>query len=149
MAQAVQAAATIVLLDCFRKDLDDQWTFVIGALCWTVLYLVYVLEMSSLWIVLVQAFYGLGYVFFMIGGQMFVGDMAPKEIGASAQSLFFVATNGIGMFFGAQLAGIVMENSAVGGKFRWPKIWMVPLAITLAGAIVFAVAFKVPNAPSR
>ena len=80
VAQAVQAAATIVLLDCFRKDLDDQWTFVVGALCWTVLYLVYVLEMSSLWIVLVQTFYGLGYVFFMICGQMFVGDMRPRKL---------------------------------------------------------------------
>jgi len=45
---------------------------------------------------LVQAFHGLAYVFFMIGGQMFVGAMAPKGIGASAQSLIFIATNGIG-----------------------------------------------------
>jgi len=35
-----------------------------------------------------------------------------------------------------------MEKNSVGGKFQWPKIWAVPLAITLAGAIVFAAAFK-------
>ncbi len=38
-----------------------------------------------------------------------------------------------------------MEKNSVGGKFQWSKIWTVPLGITLAGAIVFAVAFKVPD----
>ena len=79
-AQAAQAAATYFLLIRFRENLGDQWTFVIGALCWTTLYLVYVGGKSNLWIGLVQAFHGLAYVFFMIGGQMFVSDMAPKEI---------------------------------------------------------------------
>ena len=78
-AQAVQAAATTFCSVTFRKELGDQWTFVIGALCWATLYFVYV-RGKSLWIALVQAFHGLAYVFFMIGGQMFVGDMAPKEM---------------------------------------------------------------------
>ena len=38
-----------------------------------------------------------------------------------------------------------MEKNSVGGKFQWPKIWMVPLGITFAGAIVLAVLFKVPD----
>ena len=103
------------------------------------------LSKRTVWIMLIQAFHGLAYVFFMIGGQIFVGTVAPKEIGASAQSLIFIATNGIGLFLGTQLAGYVMEKNSVGGKFQWSKIWAVPLAITLAGAIVFAVAFKTPS----
>jgi MFS family permease len=71
--------------------------------------------------------------------------MAPPEINASAQSLIFIATTGIGLFLGTQLAGIVMDRNAVEGKFQWSRIWAVPLAITVAGAIVFAVAFKVPQ----
>jgi MFS family permease len=122
-----------------------QWTFVIGALCWSALYLTYVATKQPLWIVVSQAFHGLAYVFFMIGGQIFVGKMAPPEINASAQSLIFIATTGIGLFLGTQLAGIVMDRNAVEGKFQWSKIWAVPLAITVAGAIVFAVAFKVPQ----
>jgi nucleoside transporter len=145
MAQAVQAVATIFLLGWLIRDAGFQWTFAVGALCWAVLFGAYVVSKQSLGIILVQAFHGLAYVFFMIGGQMFVGAMAPKEIGASAQSLIFIATNGIGLFLGTQLAGFVMEKNSVGGKFQWPKIWAVPLAITLAGAIVFAAAFKVPS----
>lgn len=153
-AQAVQAAATILLLDRliglserlgYGAFVGYQWTFVVGALCWTVLYVTYVTSKGTVLIMLIQAFHGLAYVFFMIGGQMFVGKMAPEAIGASAQSLIFIATNGIGMFLGTQLAGFVMEKNSVGGKFQWSKIWMVPLAITLAGAIVLAVLFKVPS----
>ena len=145
-AQAVQAIATITLLGVLLKYAGFQWTFVIGALCWSTLFLTYVMSKRALPILLVQAFHGLAYVFFMIGGQIFVGDMAPKEIGASAQSLIFIATNGIGLFVGTQLAGFFMEKNRVEGKFQWSKIWMVPLGITLAGAVVFAVLFKVPDA---
>ena len=145
IAQAVQAAATIILLDWFIRETGFQWTFVVGALSWTVLYLIYVISKRALWIVLIQGFHGMAYALFMIGGQFFVGAMAPKEIGASAQSLIFIATVGIGLFLGTQLAGIVMDKNAVEGKFQWSRIWAVPLAITLAGAIVFAVVFRVPD----
>lgn len=144
-AQAAQALATIFLLGGLLQRAGFQWTFVIGALCWTILYTTYVMSKGTVLVMLFQAFHGLAYVFFMIGGQMFVGAVAPKEIGASAQSLIFIATNGIGLFLGTQLAGVVMEKNSVGGKFQWSKIWMVPLAITLAGAIVLAVLFKAPS----
>ncbi len=145
LAQAVQAAATILLLDRLIGIVEFKGLFIIGALCWSVLYLTYVISKQTWPIMIIQAFHGLAYVFFMIGGQIFVGVMAPQEIGASAQSLIFIATNGIGVFLGTQLAGYVMEKNSVGGKFQWSKIWTVPLAITVAGAIVFAVAFKVPS----
>ena len=61
---------------------------------------------------------------------------APEAISASAQSLIFIATNGIGLFLGTQLAGFVMEKNSVGGKFQWSKIWAVPLGITVSNTMV-------------
>ena len=145
IAQAVQAAATILLLGWFINEAGFQWTFVIGALSWSVLYLIYITSKRALGIILIQGFHGLAYALFMIGGQIFVGTMAPETIGASAQSLIFIATVGIGLFLGTQLAGIVMDKNSIDGKFQWSKIWAVPLAITVAGAIVFAFVFKVPE----
>jgi nucleoside transporter len=145
IAQAVQAVATVFALDWLIKNVGFQWTFILGALSWALLYLVYVMSKRSPWVVLIQAFHGLAYVFFIIGGQIFVGAVAPKEIGASAQSLIFIATTGIGLFLGTQLAGIVMDSNVVDGKFQWRRIWMVPLAITLAGAIVFVWLFRAPG----
>jgi MFS family permease len=145
IAQAVQAAATILLLGWLIKNWGYQWTFVIGATCWSVLFLTYILSKNSLSVVIIQAFHGLAYVFFIIGGQDFVGNTAPASILASAQSLLAIATTGIGLFVGTQLAGMMMERNSIGGKFQWNKIWAVPLGITLAGAIAFAVLFKAPD----
>jgi MFS family permease len=145
-AQAVQALATIYLLDPLIGETSFKWTLAIGALCWTILYSTYIASNRTLILAVFQAFHGLAYVFFMIGAQKFVAAMAPQAIGASAQSLIFIATVGIGPFLGTQLAGYVMEKNSVAGKFQWSKIWAVPLAITLAGAIVFAGPFKEPKA---
>jgi MFS family permease len=146
IAQAVQAAATILLLGWLIKIAGYQWTFVIGALCWSALFLIYMTGRSALWIVIFQAFHGLAYVFFMIAGQTFVGAVAPKAIVASATSLIFIATNGVGLFLGTQLAGYIMERNSSGGKFHWQKIWAVPLGITVAGALALALLFTVPKA---
>jgi MFS family permease len=146
VAQAAQAAATVLLLGWFIKSLGFHWIFVIGGLCWALLYFTYLASRWAWPLVIVQAFHGLAYMFFLVGGQIFVSDVAPKEISGSAQSLIFVATTGIGFFLGAQFAGRVMEWNSTDGKFRWPRIWIVPLAITLAGAIVFAGVFRTPKA---
>ena len=145
LAQVMQALATILLLNWLIDFTSYKGVFIIGALCWTLLFAVYLFSQRALWIMIIQAFHGLAYVFFMIGGQFFVGAMAPEAIGASAQSLIFIATNGIGLFLGTQLAGYVMSHYSEGETFQWRKIWAVPLAITLAGAIAFAVFFRVPS----
>jgi hypothetical protein len=154
LAQAVQAAATILLLGLllglpeklgYGKLDGYQLTFIVGALCWSVLFTVYCLSKQTVLLGIIQAFHGLAYVFFVIGGQIFVQSMARQDVRACALSLLAIATNGIGLFVGTQLTGFVMQKNCVAGKFQWQKIWAVPLAITLAGAIIFAVAFKVPD----
>jgi MFS family permease len=145
IAQAVQALATLFLLGWLIKDAGFKQTFIIGSLSWTLLFLVYIASKSTLPIILIQAFHGLAYVFFIIAGQVFVDELAPPAIRGSAQSLIFIATNGIGLFLGTQLAGWVMERNSVAGKFNWNKIWMVPMGITLAGAIAFALLFTMPD----
>jgi hypothetical protein len=154
LAQATQAIATIFLLGWIlnwpkehghNEYAGYQLAFVVGSLCWSVLFAIYVVTKQKFLLSLIQAFHGLAYVFFVIGGQIFVKTMAAPEVRACAQSLWAIATTGIGLFLGTQLAGFIMQKNSVEGKFQWSKIWAVPLAITLVGAIVFATAFKVPN----
>jgi MFS family permease len=145
IAQAAQALATCFLLDWLIERNGYQWTFTFGAMSWSVLFMIYVVSKSKTPIIAVQAFHGLAYVFFVIAGQKFVGAMAPESIGASAQSIIFIATSGIGLFLGTQLAGRIMQKNSVEGKFQWTRIWLVPLIITLLGAFAFAVLFNVPN----
>ena len=34
------------------------------------------------------------------------------------------------------------RHKSADGKFQWPKIWIYPLIITLAGTLIFATVFK-------
>ena len=142
IAQAAQSLATLFLLGLFYKGaLGPKWTITLGAVCWFLLYGVYWMKLPKNVIAVSQVLHGLAYVFFMIAGQMHANDVAPQGLGGSAQSLIFWSTNGLGLFLGTQLAGFVMDRSCVAGKFNWSKVFLVPLLITLAGALALAVAF--------
>jgi len=143
IAQAAQALATLFLLGLLFDDkmLGAKWTITLGAVCWLLLYLVYVLRLPKGAIVVSQVLHGLAYVFFMIAGQMYANDVAPKGVGGSAQALIFWATNAIGLFLGTQLAGAVMDKFSVDGKFNWSKVFAVPMLLTLAGVLALVFAF--------
>ncbi|MHB8902291.1 MAG: MFS transporter [Thermoguttaceae bacterium] len=146
VAQAAQALATFFLLGLLYNDLaGPKWTLVLGTACWLAMYMVYVLSGSRLLLIACQALHGLAYVFFIIAGQMFTNDVADPKIVASAQALIILVTTGIGLFLGTQLAGVVMDRNASGGRFDWKKIYAVPLLCMLAGLIALAVAVRDPK----
>jgi MFS family permease len=138
IAQAAQALATLFLLVLFWERLGPKWTLAIGAGSWALLYVVYTFAPSRALIVGSQIFHGLAYVFFIIAGQMFVNEVAPKSIASSAQALIIFVTTGIGLFLGTQAAGIVMDRCKAEEKFRWQSIWTVPLLVVLIGTLLLA-----------
>jgi len=142
MAQAVQALATLGVLGWGYAHLGPKWTLALGSLAWCCLFAVYRVGRPPWLIVVSQGLHGLAYVLFIMGGWTFVDAAAPKAISGSAQALIQMVTTGIGLFLGTQLAGFVMERNNVGGRFRWERIWLVPLGITLAGALVLGAAFQ-------
>lgn len=142
IAQAAQAAATILALGALLGALGFKMTLTLGAACWVLLYLAYVVGRPRQLIAGAQALHGLAYVMFMIVGQIFAERVAPEDIRSSMQALVFAATTGVGLFCGTHLAGAVMDWSTVEGRVRWRRYWMVPLAIMAAGAVVLATAFK-------
>jgi nucleoside transporter len=142
IAQAAQAAATLLLLGLFVGKLGYKWTLVLGAASWLALYVLYVIPRPPAVIVVSQAFHGLAYVFFIIAGQMFAGSVAPEGTGGSMQALIFTAQSGLGLFLGTQLAGVVMDRFRVGGRFQWRKVWTVPGAIMLLCVIALVLFFR-------
>ncbi|MCX7008181.1 MAG: MFS transporter [Kiritimatiellaeota bacterium] len=146
-AQVAQAVATYFLLGFCLTKIGFQWTLVIGAASWLLMYVAYVIGKPKALVLAVQPLHGLAYVLFIIVGQIFAGAVG-SDAPSSMQALIFTATVGVGMFLGTQLAGIVMDKFSRDGKFLWPKIWMVPLVVMLVSTIVLAVLFKgtVPEA---
>ena len=151
MAQAVQAVATWAGLGlCFVPDyIGFKWTLIVGAGCWLAMYAIYVVGNPRILILISQGLHGLAYVFFMIVGQIYADKVSPPGIRSSVQAMIFTVTTGVGLFLGTQAAGILMDKFSVDGKFQWPKIWLVPALVTLAGILVMAAAFAgtIPEAP--
>jgi len=142
MAQATQAIATLFVLGWAEKSLGYQWALTLGAGSWLLLYVIYAASVPRGVLVVAQALHGLAYVMFIIMGQFYGAKIAPEGLGSSIQGLIFAATMGVGLFLGTQLAGFTMDKCSANGKFQWPKIWAVPLVITLVGTLVFATAFQ-------
>ena len=153
IGQAAQAVATLTLLGAVfhlgRRNhapiVGPKWTLVIGAGCWTLMYLIFVFAPRRWLVVPAQALDGLAYLLAFNAGWIFVNDMAPAAIVNSAQSLFNLAIIGVGAFVGTQAAGIVMDRFSVAGKFQWRKIFAVPLVCTLLCVIVYAAALRDPQ----
>jgi nucleoside transporter len=149
LAQIAQAAATFFLLGLFLTRFQFKWTLVIGAGCWFLMYVLYVVGKPKALLIAAQPLHGLAYVFFMIVGQIFAESVAPEAIRSSMQALIFAATTGIGLFMGTQFAGIVMDKNSVDGKFQWSKVWIVPCIITLIGVLVLAWLFQNPASEQK
>jgi MFS family permease len=147
MAQATQAIATWFALGWAITHLDYKWTLVLGTSSWLLMYTIYAASAPRPVIFVSQVLHGIAYVMFMIVTQVYCGTIAPAGTAASMQALIFAATVGVGLFVGTQLAGFAMDRHKAEGKFQWPKIWAYPLAITLAGTLIFATVFqgKVPD----
>ena len=141
IAQAAQALATLFLLGLLFSKLGPKWTITLGAACWLLMYVFYTVKAPKAVVALAQMFHGLAYVFFIIAGQMYVNTVAPPEIVGSAQGLIILATSGVGLFLGSQVAGVVMDRSCVAGKFNWSKVFVVPLLCTAAGVLALMLAF--------
>jgi MFS family permease len=150
MAQATQAIATWFALGLALDKLGFKWTLALGTASWLLMYIIYAANSPRPVIFVSQVLHGIAYVMFMIVTQVYCGKIAPAGTAASMQALIFAATVGVGLFLGTQLAGFAMDWHKTEGKFQWPKIWVYPLVITLAGTLIFATVFKgeVPNKPA-
>ncbi len=144
IAQAVQTVATFFALGFLIEKVGFKSTLLVGATCWLVMYVVYVLSRPRWLVVVSQSLHGLAYVFFIIAGQIMADTIASDEIRSSMQALIFAATVGVGLFLGTQLAGIVMDRCRKDEQFQWSRVFMVPCLIALVGALVFALVFRAP-----
>jgi nucleoside transporter len=142
IAQAVQTIATFVALGLFIERLGYKTTLILGALCWTLLYALYVAGRPRALIVAGQSLHGLAYVFFIIAGQILADTLATDEMRSSMQGLIFAATTGLGLFLGTQLAGATMDRFKKDGAFQWSRIFLVPCIIAAVSTLIFALGFR-------
>ncbi|NLG41637.1 MAG: nucleoside permease [Phycisphaerae bacterium] len=135
--------ALMLLLAPSLRHLGMRKTIVLGILAWPLRYAIFAIGQPWYLVVAAQALHGICYSFFFAGGMIAVERLSPKDIRASAQGLLLFATNGVGMLIGNLISGPLYDVFvAARVSHAWPKFFLVPIVVTILGAIVFAVLFK-------
>lgn len=149
-AQIAEFVIMAFFLGVCLKKFGVRTALAIGVIAWPVRYLFFALG-QPLWLVVASlTLHGLGYTFFFVVSQIYVDNVAPKDIRASAQALLAFATLGVGNFLGTQFYGFIesvfSKKEIVDGVeqtiVNWTGLFLVPCALTVACAVAFLLFFK-------
>jgi nucleoside transporter len=146
LAMSLGQVAEIVLMLLLApslKYLGMRTTIVLGILAWPVRYGLFALIHPTWVVVAAQCLHGICYSFFFAGGMIAVERLCQKDIRASAQGLMVFATNGVGMLIGNIISGQLYDVFVKAGvAYAWQKFFLVPIAVTVIGALAFAALFS-------
>ncbi|MBP7748284.1 MAG: MFS transporter [Phycisphaerae bacterium] len=133
----------MLLLAPSLKYLGMRTTIVLGILAWPVRYGIFALIHPTWLVVAAQCLHGICYSFFFVGGMIAVERLCQKDIRASAQGLMVFATNGVGMLIGNLISGQLYDMFVKAEvPYAWQKFFLVPIAVTVVGAIAFGLLFS-------
>ena len=97
----------MLLIPFFFRRLGVKWMILVGMAAWVARYLLFAYGASeqAVWMILFGVLlHGVCYDFFFVTGFMYTDEKAPLEIRGQAQSMLVFFTQGVGMFFGYQVA---------------------------------------------
>ncbi len=149
IAQVGELFTLLLILPFALPRLGIRKTIAIGIIAWPIRYAVFALGQPSWLIIAVLPLHGICYVFFFIVGQIYVDKIAPANIRASAQSLYFQVTFGLGLTLGGYLVGWIQgmftNTSVEPAVINYTGLFLVPCVLTVICSAVFLLFFKDPE----
>jgi nucleoside transporter len=97
----------MLLIPFFFRRLGVKWMILIGMGAWVLRYILFAYgapDQVAWMLFLAIALHGICYDFFFVTGFMYADRIAPKEVRGQTQSLLVFLTQGVGMYFGYQVA---------------------------------------------
>ena len=142
----------MLVMPFFFVRLGVKRMLLVGMLAWFGRYLLFafgnaqeLVFMYYLGIIL----HGICYDFFFVTGQIYVDNIAPKEIQASAQGFITLITYGVGMLIGNWLSGPIVDmyarHAGDAVVHDWTAIWLWPAAMSFVVILLFAFFFRSPE----
>lgn len=136
----------LLLLPVFFTRFGFKKTILVGMLAWALRYALFAFgnagELSFMLIIGI-ALHGVCYDFFFVSGQIYTNSKAGEKYKSAAQGLITLATYGVGMLIGFEIAGRITDAYKISdGVFNYKMIWLIPSAIAAAVFLLFAIAFK-------
>lgn len=139
----------LLLLPVFFKKFGFKKTILIGMLAWAIRYALFAYgnagELSFMLITGI-ALHGVCYDFFFVSGQIYTNAKAGIKYKSAAQGLITLATYGVGMLIGFEIAGLIADTYKISEtSFDWKMIWIIPAGIALVVFLLFAIFFNDKN----
>lgn len=139
----------MVLMPVFFKFLGVKRMLLFGMFAWVVRYGLFAAgapDGVSWMIISGILLHGICYDFFFVTGQIYVDQKAGAAIRAQAQGFLVLATQGVGMLFGALISGKLF-NAIVTGEGaeklkNWQDFWVYPTVAAFVIMVVFMILFK-------
>jgi nucleoside transporter len=162
--KSIAQYAEILCLGLFTplslKYLGMRKTLVIGALAWPLRYFIFAFyKVLPMQVVLASmSFHGIGFAFVFVTSYIYIDRIAPRDIRASAQSLFTLVTLGVGNWLGTLFSGWLKDHYTtfvadpakaghmIPGPVNWQAIFVVPAILTTVCGIAYLVSFREPRA---
>jgi nucleoside transporter len=147
----VMEIVAMATLGLFLKKLGWRKTMIIGILGQAVRFGIYSIGSPKLlWLVIAtNLVHGFAYACFFATVYIFVDENFPKDVRASAQSLFNLMILGIAQFMANFIwgwLGDVFTRETPGGKvIEYNQLFLVPFGIALFAAAILAIFFHPPK----
>lgn len=145
----VSEVVFMLLIPFFFRRFGVKWMLIIGMGAWALRYGLFALAApeSVTWMILLGILlHGICYDFFFVTGQIYVDKKSTPAVRGQAQGFLVLVTYGVGMFIGAQVAGMVF-NSFLGeasalSLLQWKSFWLIPAALAVVVMIFFGLMFR-------
>jgi hypothetical protein len=101
----------MLLIPFFFRKLGVKWMILIGMLAWVLRYVLfsYAAPQQTVWMLFIAiALHGICYDFFFVTGFIYADKKAPATVRSQVQSMLVFFTQGVGMYFGYQVAAAKM-----------------------------------------
>ncbi len=144
-------------LPWFIRSLGMPVVLTLGVTAWALRFAFFSYGKSFALILAAIALHGICFDFFFAAGFIHIENLAPREIRASAQSLYGVIVYGLGMYLGTEISGWLNQRftkevaPAVEGEppersTDWNRFWLVPcIGVTIALVLFIASLFLVSD----
>ena len=142
----VSEALFLLFIPVFFARFGFKKTILVGMLAWAVRYALFAYgngaELS--WMLIIGiALHGVCYDFFFVSGQIYTNSKAGEKYKSSAQGLITLATYGVGMLIGFEVAGKITDTyKSAEGAIDWKMVWIIPACIAAVVFLLFAVLFN-------
>ncbi|MBA2498816.1 MAG: nucleoside permease [Chitinophagaceae bacterium] len=136
----------LLLLPVFFVRFGFKITILVGMLAWAVRYMLFAFgngDELSFMLIIGIALHGVCYDFFFVAGQIYTNSKAGERYKSAAQGLITLATYGIGMLIGFEVAGMITDTYKISdNQFDYKMIWMIPAGIAAVVMVIFIIFFK-------